>query len=118
VVFLDDDALAAAARRARLDERAGSEYRSDALIFTGTPAQLADVLQGWHQAGISGFRLRPAAIPRDLTAITRGLVPELQRRGAFRRAYDPGTLRARLGLPRPVNRYAVQVSSAANEEHQ
>jgi alkanesulfonate monooxygenase SsuD/methylene tetrahydromethanopterin reductase-like flavin-dependent oxidoreductase (luciferase family) len=118
VVFLDDDAPAAAARRARLDERAGSEYRSDALIFTGTAAQLADLLQGWHQAGISGFRLRPAAIPHDLTAITRGLVPELQRRGVFRRAYEAGTLRARLGLPRPANRYAVQVSSAANEEHQ
>jgi alkanesulfonate monooxygenase SsuD/methylene tetrahydromethanopterin reductase-like flavin-dependent oxidoreductase (luciferase family) len=118
VVFLDEDAPAAAARRARLDERAGSEYRSDALIFTGTAAQLADLLQGWHQAGISGFRLRPAAIPRDLTAITRGLVPELQRRGAFRRAYEPATLRARLGLPRPVNRYGLQVSSAANEEHQ
>jgi hypothetical protein len=42
----------------------------------------------------------------DLPAITRGLVPELQRRGAFRRAYEAGTLRGLLGLPRPANRYA------------
>jgi hypothetical protein len=37
-------------------------------------------------------------------------VPELQRRGAFRTAYPEGgwaaTLRGRLGLPRPANRYA------------
>jgi hypothetical protein len=48
------------------------------------PARLADLLQEWHEAGLSGFRLRPGAIPGDLEAITRELVPELQRRGAFR----------------------------------
>ena len=29
----------------RLDELAGQEYRSDAPVFTGTPAQLADLLR-------------------------------------------------------------------------
>ncbi|HBW21149.1 MAG: LLM class flavin-dependent oxidoreductase [Streptosporangiaceae bacterium] len=107
VVFLDDDAAAASARRARLDERAGREYASDALIFAGTAAQLADLLLDWQRAGLSGFRLRPAAIPHDLGAITRGLVPELQRRGSFRNAYESGTLRGLLGLPRPASRYAI-----------
>lgn len=106
VVFLDAGATAAGARRARLDERAGTPYRSDAEIFAGTPAQLADLLQDWQAAGLSGFRLRPAAIPHDLTQITRGLVPELQRRGAFRRGYEASTLRGLLGLPRPASRYA------------
>jgi alkanesulfonate monooxygenase SsuD/methylene tetrahydromethanopterin reductase-like flavin-dependent oxidoreductase (luciferase family) len=106
-VFLDDDAATAAARKARLDERAGAEYASDALIFTGTPAQLADLLMDWQQAGLSGFRLRPGTIPHDLTRIAGGLVPELQRRGAFRREYEAGTLRGLLGLPRPASRYAV-----------
>ena len=106
VVFLDDDAAAARARRERLDERAGAEYRSDALVFTGTPAELADLLQEWAAAGLTGFRLRPGALPHDLTAITRGLVPELQRRGAFRTEYEETTLRGRLGLPRPANRHA------------
>ena len=36
VVFLDDDASAAADRKARLDERAGAPLHSDALVFTGT----------------------------------------------------------------------------------
>jgi alkanesulfonate monooxygenase SsuD/methylene tetrahydromethanopterin reductase-like flavin-dependent oxidoreductase (luciferase family) len=106
VVFLDDDAAAAAARRRRLDERAGAEYTSDAAIFTGTPAHLADRLIEWRGSGLSGFRMRPGTLPHDLTQITRGLVPELQRRGAFRTAYEAGTLRGLLGLPRPANRYA------------
>jgi alkanesulfonate monooxygenase SsuD/methylene tetrahydromethanopterin reductase-like flavin-dependent oxidoreductase (luciferase family) len=106
LVFLDADAGAAAQRRARLDERWGKPYRSDAEIFAGTPAQLADLLLDWQAAGVAGFRLRPAALPRDLTQITQGLVPELQRRGAFRRGYEAGTLRGLLGLSRPASRYA------------
>ena len=113
VVFLDDDPAAAADRKARLDERAGAEYRSDAHVFTGTPDRLADLLQEWAEAGLTGFRLRPAALPHDLEQITRRLVPELQRRGAFRTAYEAGTLRALLGLPRPANRYAA-AGEAAN----
>lgn len=106
VVFLDDDPAAATARRDRLDDLAGHPYSSDAKVFTGTPAQLADLLQEWQSAGLSGFRLRPAVIGHDLPAITRGLVPELQRRGAFRTAYEADTLRGLLGLARPANRFA------------
>jgi alkanesulfonate monooxygenase SsuD/methylene tetrahydromethanopterin reductase-like flavin-dependent oxidoreductase (luciferase family) len=106
VVFLDDTQAAASARRDRLDELAALEYSSDAEIFVGTPAQLADLLQDWHTAGLTGFRLRPAAAPHDLTQITDGLVPELQRRGVFRTAYETDTLRGLLGLGRPANRYA------------
>ncbi|MFJ8553036.1 LLM class flavin-dependent oxidoreductase [Streptomyces sp. NPDC093676] len=106
VVFLDDEQAAAQDRRARLDALAGEPYTSDARIFTGTPAQLADFLQELAAQGLSGFRLRPAVAGHDLPAITRGLVPELQRRGAFRTAYEADTLRGLLGLPRPANRYA------------
>jgi alkanesulfonate monooxygenase SsuD/methylene tetrahydromethanopterin reductase-like flavin-dependent oxidoreductase (luciferase family) len=110
VVFLGPSRAAAAERKARLDELAGYPYKSDATVFTGTAAQLGDLLIDWRQAGLSGFRLRPAAIPDDLEAITRELVPELQRRGAFRTAYEAGTLRGLLGLGRPASRYA-QVGS-------
>ena len=109
VVFLDDSAAAARARRQRLDERAGAAYASDAHMFAGTPAELADLLLDWREAGLTGFRLRPAALPHDLAQVTEGLVPELQRRGAFRAAYPeagwPATLRGLLGLDRPANRY-------------
>ncbi|MDH6605847.1 alkanesulfonate monooxygenase SsuD/methylene tetrahydromethanopterin reductase-like flavin-dependent oxidoreductase (luciferase family) [Streptomyces sp. SAI-208] len=106
VVFLDDDPAEAAARRDRLDALAGEPYRSDARVFTGTPAQLADLLGEFQEAGLTGFRLRPAVLGHDLPAITRGLVPELQRRDAFRTAYESDTLRGLLGLARPANRYA------------
>jgi alkanesulfonate monooxygenase SsuD/methylene tetrahydromethanopterin reductase-like flavin-dependent oxidoreductase (luciferase family) len=106
VVVLDADTGAATARKQWLDERAGAEYHSDALIFAGTPGDLADLLAEWHAAGLSGFRLRPGALPHDLNQITDVLVPALQARGLFRRVYEASTLRGLLGLPRPVNRYA------------
>src|SRR3954454_20852201 len=106
VVFLDDDEATARARRGRLDEVAGAEYTSDATVFVGTPAGLADQLAEWAQAGVNGVRLRPATLPHDLRQVTTGLVPELQRRGLFRTAYEASTLRGLLGLPRPANRYA------------
>jgi alkanesulfonate monooxygenase SsuD/methylene tetrahydromethanopterin reductase-like flavin-dependent oxidoreductase (luciferase family) len=106
LVVLDDDASTATARLRRLDDAAGSELSSDARVFAGTPAQLADLLTDWAQAGLTGFRLRPAALPHDLRQVTAGLVPELQRRGLFRTSYEATTLRGLLGLPRPANRYA------------
>jgi alkanesulfonate monooxygenase SsuD/methylene tetrahydromethanopterin reductase-like flavin-dependent oxidoreductase (luciferase family) len=118
VVYLDRDAVSAADRKARLDDLAGEEYTADALAFTGTPAQLADLLQDWRRAGLSGFRLRPAVIPHDLTRITRCLVPELRERGVFRRSYDAATLRGLLGLPRPASRFvpAWQTTPEIREE--
>jgi alkanesulfonate monooxygenase SsuD/methylene tetrahydromethanopterin reductase-like flavin-dependent oxidoreductase (luciferase family) len=106
VVFLADTAEGARARKERLDERLGAEYRSDAEVFVGTVSELADLLQQWHAAGAAGFRLRPATLPHDLTQITDALVPELRRRAAFRDHYQGATLRDLLGLSRPVNRYA------------
>jgi alkanesulfonate monooxygenase SsuD/methylene tetrahydromethanopterin reductase-like flavin-dependent oxidoreductase (luciferase family) len=104
VVVLDDDASAAADRLARLD--AVTSLRSDAEIFAGTPAGLADRLLAWRDEGLAGARLRPAVLADDLPRITRGLVPELQRRDAFRTRYDAATLRGLLGMARPANRYA------------
>ena len=106
VVFLDSSETAAVARKQRLDERAGGKYRSDALIYAGTAAGLADLLADGQAAGLAGFRLRPGALPHDLTQLTERLVPELQRRGLFRTGYEAGTLRGLLGLGRPANRYA------------
>jgi alkanesulfonate monooxygenase SsuD/methylene tetrahydromethanopterin reductase-like flavin-dependent oxidoreductase (luciferase family) len=105
VVFLDSTVSAAVDRRARLDALA--PFESDALVFAGTPSGLADLLLDWHVAGLDGFRLRPAELPHDLAAISRGLVPELRSRGTFRSSYEASTLRGLLGLDRPANRYSV-----------
>ncbi|MFF4319377.1 LLM class flavin-dependent oxidoreductase [Streptomyces sp. NPDC001568] len=112
IVFLDEDGPAAAGRRARLDALAGGPYGGDAEVFVGSPGALADLLEERRAAGLSGFRLHPAVIAHDLPAITRGLVPELQRRGLFRTAYGADTLRGLLGLDRhPANRYATPSSA-------
>jgi alkanesulfonate monooxygenase SsuD/methylene tetrahydromethanopterin reductase-like flavin-dependent oxidoreductase (luciferase family) len=80
---------------------------SDALVFAGGAAELAVLLQRWHELGVDGFRLRPAVNRLDLPAIADELVPRLQRAGRFRAEYRDGeTLRERLGLAKALNRYA------------
>jgi alkanesulfonate monooxygenase SsuD/methylene tetrahydromethanopterin reductase-like flavin-dependent oxidoreductase (luciferase family) len=105
VVFLDEDARTAVRRKRQLDELAGESLKSDARIFVGSAETLADELAALHAAGYDGFRLRPGSLPHDLRAITDHLVPELQRRLVFRPAYGASTLRERLGMDRPANRY-------------
>ncbi|MGW4638988.1 LLM class flavin-dependent oxidoreductase [Sphaerisporangium sp. NPDC004334] len=104
VVFLEGPG-AGPGRKERLDDLDGAELESDAFVFSGTPEALADLLLAWREAGLDGYRLRPGVLPHDLTAITRGLVPELRARGAFRGAYETADLRGRLGLTRPAGRY-------------
>ncbi|WP_246241772.1 LLM class flavin-dependent oxidoreductase [Flexivirga aerilata] len=107
VVFLDDTAPAARARKDLLDDWHGEEFASDASVFVGTAEQLAEHLVTWQESGVDGFRLRPATVPHDLTQITQQLVPALQRLGAFRAHYTADTLRGHFGLDRPVSRYAI-----------
>lgn len=107
VVFVDRSSATAVARRDRLDELDGQTLRSDAKIVVGNPTELADLLMDWRETGIEGFRLRPGVLPHDLLAITEQVIPLLRRRGVFRTEYEEVTLRERLGLARPANRYAV-----------
>jgi FMN-dependent oxidoreductase (nitrilotriacetate monooxygenase family) len=73
------------------------------LHFTGTPAGLADLIeQWWRQGGADGFTLQPLRLPLDLALFVDHVVPILQARGVSAREYAPGTLRDKLGLPRPA----------------
>ncbi|WP_379061895.1 LLM class flavin-dependent oxidoreductase [Mesorhizobium sp. UC22_110] len=75
----------------------------------GTPVEIADQLEDWFVAGAAdGFNLMFPLLPEDWHAFAENVVPELQRRGLFRTEYEPGTLRDRLGLARPANRFAEQ----------
>jgi len=67
--------------------------------YAGTAASLADMLEEHFEAGGSrgGFMIvHPQAVPRDLLNVVDLLVPELQRRGRFRRSYEGRTLRENL----------------------
>ena len=51
-----------------------------------------------------GFNVMFPFVPEGLDDFVDKVVPELQRRGIFRREYEGRTLRENLGLPRPRNR--------------
>jgi alkanesulfonate monooxygenase len=76
------------------------------LAFVGTAASIADEMQTWlEQEGSDGFNIMFPYLPGGLDDFVNKVIPELQRRGIFRRAYEGKTLRENLGLPRPENRF-------------
>ncbi|WP_182086435.1 LLM class flavin-dependent oxidoreductase [Aureimonas sp. ME7] len=76
------------------------------LSFVGTPRTIADAMQEWLESdGADGFNVMFPFLPEGLDGFVDKVVPELQRRGIFRREYEGATLRDNLGLPRPVNRF-------------
>jgi N-acetyl-S-(2-succino)cysteine monooxygenase len=78
-------------------------------VVMGTPAEVADALEEWYRAGAAdGFNIMPLTFPRGLEDIVDLLIPELQRRGLFRKEYEGRTLRENLGLPLPENRWAIK----------
>lgn len=71
--------------------------------LVGTAADIADQLEAWFAAGAAdGFNVMPAYFPSELDSFVDRVIPELQRRGLFRSAYEGSTLRANLGLPIPA----------------
>ena len=76
------------------------------LALVGTPASIADEMEEWLDSGGSdGFNVMFPWLPGGLDEFVDKVVPELQRRGIFRREYEGKTLRENLGLPRPANRF-------------
>ena len=73
----------------------------------GSPQRIADDMEQWFlEEGVDGFLVQPAILPGGLDDFVELVIPELQKRGLFRTEYEGRTLRDRLGLPRPPNRYA------------
>jgi FMN-dependent oxidoreductase (nitrilotriacetate monooxygenase family) len=69
--------------------------------FIGTPKTIADGLEEWFTGeACDGFVLAATHVPGAYEDFVRMVVPELQRRGLYRREYSGSTLRDHLGLPR------------------
>jgi len=69
------------------------------FTVVGTAATVADQMQAWfEQDAADGFNFMAPALPGGLDDFMALVVPELQRRGLFRTAYEGSTLRAHLGL--------------------
>jgi len=76
------------------------------LQLVGTPTTIADEMEQWLvEEGSDGFNIMFPYLPGGLDDFANKVVPELQRRGIFRREYEGTTLRDHLGLPRPANRF-------------
>ena len=81
-------------------------YERGRKTIKGTATDIADVMEHWFQMGAcDGFMMQFHTMPGGLKDFVDGVVPELQRRGLFRKDYAGKTLRDHLGLERPPNRY-------------
>lgn len=82
----------------------GAIYGRGVLVpqIAGTASEIADYMQAIVEAGGSdGFVISPAFVPDSLDEFVSEVVPELQRRGIFRRDYAGSRLRDHLGLDDP-----------------
>jgi alkanesulfonate monooxygenase SsuD/methylene tetrahydromethanopterin reductase-like flavin-dependent oxidoreductase (luciferase family) len=67
--------------------------------IAGTAADIADYLEGaFVRQACDGFVISPAFLPDSFAEFVDAVVPELQRRGLFRTAYEGPHLRDQLGL--------------------
>jgi FMN-dependent oxidoreductase (nitrilotriacetate monooxygenase family) len=68
----------------------------------GTPADVVDAMEEWFRdEAADGFNLLPTWLPGGLEDVVETVIPEMQRRGLYRTAYEGRTLRENLGLARP-----------------
>jgi len=74
--------------------RGGGVHRT----LVGSPTEVADSLEEWFEEhGADGFNVNIDVFPDGLERFVDLAVPELQRRGLFRRDYAESTLRQRYG---------------------
>ncbi|WP_454733638.1 MULTISPECIES: LLM class flavin-dependent oxidoreductase [Cupriavidus] len=89
-----------------------SSYERGKVTLCGTAAQVTDHMMEWMESGAAdGFMLSFHVLPDDLHNFVGMVVPEMQRRGVYRKAYSGATLREHLGLARPVNRHVDAVTA-------
>lgn len=101
-------ALVELARRENLTVRQLAQMAGGygGLQMVGTAGAIADEMQAWLEGEASdGFNVMFHTVPEGLDDFVDLVVPELQRRGIFRTAYEGTTLRDHLGLARPENRF-------------
>lgn len=65
----------------------------------GTPEKIVDQMEIWFEEGVAdGFNLMPPTLPGSLEDFVELIVPEMQKRGLFRKEYEGHTFREHLGL--------------------
>jgi FMN-dependent oxidoreductase (nitrilotriacetate monooxygenase family) len=72
-------------------------------LVLGTAEEVAQqVIDLWADGSVDGYTVQPPRAPDDIAEFVTKVIPILQDRGVYPRAYQPGeTLRDRYGLPYP-----------------
>ena len=84
-------------------------------VIYGSPKHVADILEDWFTSErADGFVIMPAYFPGAFDDFVDKVVPELQRRGLYRKEYLGTTLRDHLGLERPKPYRRAKLPAAAN----
>ncbi len=70
--------------------------------WVGGPREIADKIEEWWEGrGSDGFVVAPTHQPGCFEDFVEFVIPELQKRGIYRKEYSGPTLRDHLGLGRP-----------------
>jgi alkanesulfonate monooxygenase SsuD/methylene tetrahydromethanopterin reductase-like flavin-dependent oxidoreductase (luciferase family) len=73
----------------------------------GDAVEVADwIEEKFESRALDGITAFVPFLPSPLYDFVDLVIPELQRRGRFRREYEPGTIRERWGLQRPANQFS------------
>lgn len=65
--------------------------------IVGTPEKVADEIERiWRETGCYGFNLSPTTNPDSVEDFVDHVVPILQKRGVYRKAYTSSTFRGNL----------------------
>lgn len=84
------------------------------FVVVGDPAHVADQMQDWYESqACDGFNIVAPYLPGGLVDFVDLVIPELQKRGIFRKEYEGTTLRQSLGLAPVPNRRFEEASQAS-----
>jgi alkanesulfonate monooxygenase len=76
------------------------------IVMKGSASHIADQMEDWFKSGAcDGFNVHVGYQPDGLDDVVDYVIPELQKRGLYKTAYQGGTLREKLGLPVPESRF-------------
>lgn len=91
-----------------LEELFRLERNDPSFVATavGSGKEVADWIErNFHERAFDAVKVFPNALPSSIDSFVKWVVPELQRRGIARKAYDTVTLREHLSLEKAINRY-------------
>src|SRR5690606_3420557 len=103
------ESLAKVAREGNMTIRQAYKHvlpQASGNTLRGDVKTVVDQMEDWFVGkACDGFMLGFPVVPYSLKTVVDLIVPELQRRGLFRKEYSGATLRENMGLSRPANRF-------------